>query len=202
MSTHEDNAARALRFSLIAQESLRGFGISSSVGVTSGPCFCGLVGGETRCEYAALGDTVNCAARLMVRAETKVWCDETTRVEAGGAFEFQSLPAIRMKGKAQLQAVYRVQALRGMEGDVPSYEGGSPLVGRQWEFSVVKQAISDLSLKPTAVRRSLVLVEGDVGMGKTHFLGHIQVRACASARGVLRVCACVRRARARVCVCP
>ena len=37
--------------------------ITSSAGVTTGEVYCGLVGGETRCEYALIGDAVNMAAR-------------------------------------------------------------------------------------------------------------------------------------------
>ena len=39
------------------------------VGIASGLTFCGEVGNERRREYAAVGDTVNLAARLMEAAE-------------------------------------------------------------------------------------------------------------------------------------
>jgi class 3 adenylate cyclase len=42
--------------------------IESSIGVTSGTAFCGLVGGRQRREYTVLGDVVNLSARLMQKA--------------------------------------------------------------------------------------------------------------------------------------
>ena len=42
--------------------------IPVKIGVTTGAVFAGMVGSETRCEFALVGDVVNLAARLMVAA--------------------------------------------------------------------------------------------------------------------------------------
>jgi class 3 adenylate cyclase len=105
MCTHEDNASRAVRFALKAQESLREFELSLSVGITTGRCFCGLVGSSTRCEYAAIGDTVNCAARLMGKAQGEVWIDEATMlgcINRQQRISFTRLPKMKMKGPCRV----------------------------------------------------------------------------------------------------
>lgn len=43
-----------------------------SIGVTTGPAFCGTIGSRSRREYVVVGDTINTAARLMGRASKLV----------------------------------------------------------------------------------------------------------------------------------
>ena len=62
---HEDDEERALGF---ARELLDLPGSPVHIGVTTGFTFCGSVGSATRKEYAAVGDTINLAARLMQAA--------------------------------------------------------------------------------------------------------------------------------------
>eukprot|EP00947_MAST-08B_sp_MAST-8B-sp1_P006371 g6371.t1 len=59
---HEDNAARGVK---IAQRVIAN-GVKATIGVTTGTCFCGIVGRAERREYMVVGDAVNMAARLMV----------------------------------------------------------------------------------------------------------------------------------------
>ena len=51
-----------------------------AIGVTTGQVFCGTVGSASRCEYTAVGDKVNTAARLMaaVRGRDGILVDADT----------------------------------------------------------------------------------------------------------------------------
>ncbi|GBG33607.1 Adenylate cyclase type 10 [Hondaea fermentalgiana] len=58
----------------------------ASIGVATGPAFCGIIGSQQRAEYSIVGDTVNTAARIMEAtgaddSRYAVACDEQTRID-------------------------------------------------------------------------------------------------------------------------
>ncbi|MCA1850288.1 MAG: adenylate/guanylate cyclase domain-containing protein, partial [Acidobacteria bacterium] len=109
--SHEDDAARGVRAALAMQADLRRGGFHSAIGVTTGQAFCGAVGSARRREYTLMGDVVNLAARLMqaAKSEGDILCDEATAHAARGMsrLNFDSLPALKVKGKKERVAVYR-----------------------------------------------------------------------------------------------
>lgn len=77
----ENNTERALEFIAAVREDLSQLagltGAHYRVGVASGQAFAGVIGGQERCQYAAVGARVNLGARLMIQAEWgEVLCDE------------------------------------------------------------------------------------------------------------------------------
>ena len=54
-------------------------GVKASVGIASGYCWLGLVGGISRCEYTIQGPTNSTAAQLMCASEDGVMADRATR---------------------------------------------------------------------------------------------------------------------------
>jgi class 3 adenylate cyclase len=84
--------------------------VGSSVGVTTGGAFTGLVGSERRREFVVFGTVVNMAARLMGKAEGSILCDEAT------AMAVQSATGVRVK----LGAPRRVQ-VKGRTEDIDAY---------------------------------------------------------------------------------
>ena len=85
-----------------------------AIGITTGQVFCGTVGNAQRCEYTAVGDKVNTAARLMcaVPGGDGIYMDADTMNAHGtshsSAIGFHSLPPISLKGKAAPFAIFRV----------------------------------------------------------------------------------------------
>ncbi len=82
---HEDDPARGvyaafeITNAIVKIESKLNTGVTSKMGVTSGDVFCGTVGSASRREFAMIGDTVNLAARLMMKADTNgILCDNYT----------------------------------------------------------------------------------------------------------------------------
>jgi class 3 adenylate cyclase len=66
-------AERALPFATtIHRDLLKELGVENRIGMTMGSVYCGVVGGILRHEYAALGPSVNLAARLMASTENPV----------------------------------------------------------------------------------------------------------------------------------
>ena len=104
---HENDAERAARCAMGIETDLKVRDISSSAGVTTGEVYCGLVGGQTRCEYALIGDDVNMAARLMASTQDEIRCDAKTFAQSNKRVLFEELPPIRVKGKVNKIAVYK-----------------------------------------------------------------------------------------------
>ncbi len=85
--------------------------IRIGIGIASGEMVAGYTGTNERATYTCIGDTVNLASRL--EAHTKVaghaiLIDAVMRAELRGGFEFESLGAIEIRGKAQPVDVFAV----------------------------------------------------------------------------------------------
>jgi class 3 adenylate cyclase len=104
---HEDDALRGVLVALDIKAALDGMGQQCSIGVTSGRVFCGIIGNQERCEYTMIGDVVNLSARLMQAARGGILCDQATFLGANRQIDFETLPPIPLKGKAEPQAVFR-----------------------------------------------------------------------------------------------
>jgi class 3 adenylate cyclase len=106
---HADDPHRALMAALHLSAAFKGFGIKAHIGVTTGKVFAGVIGPPHRCEYSLLGDTVNLSARLMGKAPFGgVLCDQGTYNSASATgMHFEILEPIKVKGKENLQAVFK-----------------------------------------------------------------------------------------------
>src|SRR5207249_4013931 len=116
---HEDDAQRAVRAGLGIVEALgqlntrlgeeRGVQLAVRVGIHTGLVVVGEVGGGTRQEQLALGETPNLAARLQgLAAPNTLVISAATLQLLGGFFTSQSLGTSVLKGLAQPLEVYQV----------------------------------------------------------------------------------------------
>ena len=116
---HEDDAQRAVRAGLGIVEAMgqlnmrlkqdRGVHLAVRLGIHTGLVVVGEVGGGTRQEQLALGETPNLAARLQgIAAPNTLVISATTLQLLGGFFACQPLGTPPLKGQAQPLAVYRV----------------------------------------------------------------------------------------------
>jgi len=68
----ENNAERALELAIAVDDAVKQLQDNTTLeyrmGITSGTAYTGIVGGKERCQYAAVGNQVNLAARLMTYA--------------------------------------------------------------------------------------------------------------------------------------
>lgn len=71
---HENDIVRAANFVLHMKERITD--VRWRAGFTAGLVYAGFIGGDERCEYTAIGDVVNLAARLMMQAPWgDIWTD-------------------------------------------------------------------------------------------------------------------------------
>jgi class 3 adenylate cyclase/tetratricopeptide (TPR) repeat protein len=156
---HEDDAKRALRAATAVREALAALQLPCSVGVASGRAFCGLFGNDLRREYLLHGDVANLAARLAYAGDGEILCDEVTAQAAGERFEFEDLPPMPVKGRAEPVPIRR---LTGMGAAVAPRH--SSLVDRESERALIARRIEALA---TDGEPAAIVVEGDAGIGKS-----------------------------------
>jgi len=183
-SAHEDDAQRAVGAGLAvidavaalnARQPPGGVALAVRVGIHTGLVVVGEVGGGSRREQLALGETPNLAARLEAMAEpgTVVISAATHRL-VERRFSCLDLGAHTLRGVATPQPVYRVLGERatGNRADSLLTASTTPLVGREREVALILErweaAAEGLG--------QVVLLSGEAGIGKTRIAQTIGVR--------------------------
>ncbi|XP_078083827.1 adenylate cyclase type 10-like [Mustelus asterias] len=180
----EDECANALQCAHNVHEfckKLRYVSVAS-IGVSSGPLFCGVVGHPLRHEYTVIGRKVNLAARLMMTYPGLVSCDEETHYHAKmPSSYFIELPKRAMKGVANPGTIYQYlskkhQKILGKPRISVEKEEDYPLLGREKEMKIFHKALQKFSSVKT--RRAsdsyqVIMYEGTVGYGKSRLLAEI-----------------------------
>ncbi|MAT53687.1 MAG: adenylate/guanylate cyclase domain-containing protein [Saprospirales bacterium] len=182
----ENNVERALEFVSSLQEKLIPLqmrcGLNFRIGMASGIAYAGIVGGEERCQYAAVGDRINIAARAMMRADWgEVLVD--SEVQKSRQFQFKFKGNLTYKGLQQRVPTYQ---LIGKNPDQsPSFEG--KIIGREKELEDTKQAIRKILAGGTG---GILKVLGEAGIGKTRFLYDLKRQLADELRMIWLSCQC------------
>ncbi|MEE8390149.1 MAG: tetratricopeptide repeat protein, partial [Anaerolineae bacterium] len=189
-ASHEDDARRAVAAALelrtppVELDFIGGV----QIGVSQGTMRTGAYGGTTRRTYGILGDEVNAAARLMQHAAPgEALVSRRVQEATAEAFAWETLPPIRVKGKAEPVPVARLvgerQVLAGGGGLVYAYT--SLLVGRETELTQLRSILERVLTGEGQILR----LEGATGVGKSHLATEFAVEAIG--RGVqVCICAC------------
>jgi len=171
--SHEDDAERTVRAALEMQQALtllndwlereHGLRLALRVGISSGEVVSGLLANDVQSAYTVVGDAVNTAQRLeSIATPGEIVVGPTTYRLAARAFEFEPLGAMALKGKAQAVEAYRV--VRSKDDAVS--DGSTPLVGRNAELALLRQALAGAVL---GQGRALT-VAGEAGVGKSRLI--------------------------------
>ena len=162
---HEDDAARAIGAALALRERINELGWECSIGVATGRIFCGAYGNDDRREYTMIGDTVNTSARLMQAAQQGILCDQATYFSAESRFGFDTLEPLQMKGKSDPVACFR--PLERRNSDRRRATRNTTVIGRESERQLFDGLLEDLRMRQQS---SLLLLEGEAGIGKSHLV--------------------------------
>lgn len=183
----EDAPQRAIQSALaIHQEMIRlneNLGDNSKVppilfriGINTGPVVVGTVGNDLRVQFAAVGDTINMAARMENLAEpgTTYVTEETYRLTKD-LFQFQTLGKKVVKGKEGSISVYKV--LSGKENVYRPRLGSermiySEMVGRDNELHKLELQV----MKAINGQGSVVNIIGEAGIGKSRLVAELKKR--------------------------
>jgi class 3 adenylate cyclase/tetratricopeptide (TPR) repeat protein len=173
---HENDAERALRSALDMMEALNQFNgeggtnLALHFGISTGLVIAGGIGTRDRQEYSVMGDAVNLAARLEDASDSgMIFVGSNTYELTAPLFEFESLPPIQVKGKAEPVPIFR---LLGIKPVTDLFRGllGSKLVGREVEFQALKQAVEHLQ----AGLGGIVTLVGNAGLGKSRLSAELR----------------------------
>ena len=192
---HEDDAQRAVRAALgivAAMSDLNarlvhhdGVRLSVRVGIHTGLVVVGQIGGGTRREQLALGDTPNLAARLQALAEPDtVVISGRTHQLVGGTFEYADLGAHSLKGIGEPVHAWRIVGLSEAASrfEAATQDGLTPLIGRELEVGLL---IERWKLAQEG-EGQVVLVSGDPGIGKSRILSVLRERLGSGVATTLR----------------
>ncbi len=171
-TAHENDPERAVSaaLDLLALPPELDFVGPVQIGVGQGTMRTGAYGSTTRRTYGVIGDAVNLSARLMQNAAPGTAL-VTQALQEGlwQSFEWESLPDIRVKGKAEPVPVARPRRKKQAPGRSVIYSG--ELVGREAELHQLAQAIQPVFVKRFA---GVVYVHGEPGVGKTRLIYELQ----------------------------
>src|SRR5215510_3364820 len=196
---HEDDAQRAVRAGLgmieavgqlntrLAQE--RGVQLAVRLGIHTGLVVVGDVGGGTRQEQLALGDTPNIAARLQgLAAPNTLVISAATFQLLGGFFACQPLGIPLLKGLTQPPVVYRVlyESMARSRLEAAGSAGLTPLVGREQEIGLLVERWAQVKDGFGQV----VLLSGEAGIGKSRLVQVLKEQVAAEPQAWLTPCQC------------
>lgn len=172
--SHEDDPFRAVRAAVRLSRSVE---TPVRIGVSHGTTRVGAYGGARRRTYGALGEEVNLAARLMQAARPgEPLFSARVRQATRHAVRWEALPPVRLKGRDDLAPAFRAA---GVKEAVPAR--AIPLAGRADEKTALAWAVEAVA----GGEGSVLLVEGEAGLGKSRLLEDLVERAAASGLRVL-----------------
>jgi class 3 adenylate cyclase/tetratricopeptide (TPR) repeat protein/DNA-binding winged helix-turn-helix (wHTH) protein len=176
---HEDDAQRAVWTGLgivAAMEQLhtrlereKAVQLAIRIGIHTGPVVVGEIGGGSRPEQLAFGETPNIAARLEgLTAPNTVVISAAVYHIVQGYFVCHDLGTYYLKGSSMPLAVYRVLQPSGAYSrlDAAVYRGLSPFVGREAEHGLLEAAWRQARQGDG----QFCFVIGHAGMGKSRLI--------------------------------
>src|SRR5215471_8243665 len=196
---HEDDAQRAVRAGLGMIEALgqlnvrleqeRGVQLAVRLGVHTGLVVVGEVGGGTRQEQLALGETPNLAARLQgLAAPNTLVISAATWQLLRGFFACQALGTPLLKGFAQSLEVYQVlsESTARSRLDAVGITALTPLVGREQEVGLLRERWAQVKDGLGQV----VLLSGEAGIGKSRLVQVLKEHVASEPLAWLTPCQC------------
>src|SRR5262245_52533692 len=171
-------------------EEERGVQLAVRLGVHTGLAVVGEVGGGTRHEQLALGETPNLAARLQgLAASNTLVISAATFQLLGGFFACQPLGTPPLKGQAQPLAVYRVlyESMARNRLEAAGSTGWTPLVGREQEIGLLRERWAQVKDGLGQV----VLLSGEAGIGKSRLVQVLREHVAAEPQAWLTPCQCL-----------
>jgi class 3 adenylate cyclase/predicted ATPase len=182
---HEDDAHRAVRAGLglvtaMGELNARltqhaGVRLAVRIGIHTGLVVVGEMGGGSRQEQLALGETPNVAARIQgLAAPDTVAISPATFRLVRGYFTYQDLGSHALKGLAAPLQVYRILGESAAQSrlEVAEASGFTPLVGRASEVALLLERWA----QSQDGRGQVVLLRGEAGIGKSRLVETLRER--------------------------
>jgi class 3 adenylate cyclase/tetratricopeptide (TPR) repeat protein len=169
--SHEDDPVRAVLAAREMARLLQEINVQTSIGVTTGRAFCGVLGGERRREYTVIGDMVNLSARLMQAAQGGILCDDETYRACQLRVAFRASRPIAIKGKAEPVVAYSPTGEHPEEVESGSARSvnSTQMVGRAGESHALNQTLESLG----GGEGEVTVLVGEAGIGKSRLIEYL-----------------------------
>ena len=198
-TAHEDDAERAVRAALRMQDTLRaeaeaiGQDLQIRIGINTGEVLVGAM--RAAGSVTAMGDVVNTASRLQTSAEPgEVLVGPATHAATERTIAYERRGPLAAKGREEPVETWRALAPTSAPG-YRARRDDVPLVGRDHELGLLRHAAGTSISHHRAL---LVLLVGDVGMGKTRLADEVSTWAQCEHEAVLREGRCLPYGEANV----
>ena len=177
---HEDDAERAVRAGLRIIDAMDGMArpdgspLQARVGINTGEALVRLDVDPLSGRGFLTGDAVNVAARLEAAAPPQgVVVGALTHSLSDGAFAFEALPPLTLKGKSGRVEAWL--ARQSLEATAPRGAGltSASMIGRHTELASCDAAITRLGEGEGGV----LLITGEAGIGKTRLVDEVRQKA-------------------------
>ena len=153
----------------------QGIDLAVRIGIHSGLVGVGNIGGGTRQERLALGETPNIAARLQsLTTPGRMVLSEQTQRLVGGIFDYDDVTTHTLKGLTDAVRVYWVHGASAAESrfEAATAIGLTPLVGRDVEIDLLLRRWEQVREGEGQV----VLLSGEAGIGKSRITQALRQR--------------------------
>jgi len=173
ITAHEDDAQRAVDAALELKQTPKHLSYIQALqtGISLGTLRVGAYGNATRNTYAALGDDVNLAARLMTTAaKDEILITGRVQIDIAERFTLEPREPLAMKGKGEAQPVFAVTGTRYHRATrLPEPTYRLPMVGRQEELTLVDEKLK-LALQG---KGQVIGITAEAGMGKSRLIAEV-----------------------------
>ena len=176
-AAHEDDPERAVRAGIrIAEDAeylsaVGGTPLKLRVGVNTGEALVRLGITPGSGERLVAGDAINTASRIQsVAPEMGVAVGFATYDATSTVFDYEELPPVTLKGKAEPVRVFHAKAPRARFGTDLTRTHDTPFIGREIDLGLLK-GIFDKTLASSSVQ--LVTVVGEPGLGKSRIVAEL-----------------------------
>jgi predicted ATPase len=164
--SYENNAFRALTFTLKLFEESEGYGLKLRAGLAKGVVYCGFNGSDLRNEFTCLGNTVNQSARFMMKAEWgQILTDRELSMSEG--FVSEHLADMLYKGREGFIPTFILKA----KAEVKDIFFKGNFIGREKEKEKLRKFITPLF---SGKNRGAIYIDGEPGIGKSRLTNQIR----------------------------
>ena len=170
---HEDDPERAVRAALAIRDWVveEQADLQVRIAVNTGEALVALGARPSQGEGMASGDVVNTTARLQTAAPVNgILVGETTYRATAQAITYRAAEPVTAKGKAEPVFAWEALEARSRFGIALATASRSPLVGRQRELNVVKDALQRMRAERSS---QLVTLVGVPGIGKSRLVAEL-----------------------------
>jgi class 3 adenylate cyclase/predicted ATPase len=167
-TAHEDDPERAVRAALTIRDAAIDVGLELRIGITTGEALIALDADPASGQAVAAGDVVNTAARLQAAAPVNgIVVDEATYRATREVITYEPAPPVEAKGKAEPVQVWLAHEARSRFGVDVAHKARTPLVGRDRELAILREAFERARHDRLP---QLVTLVGVPGIGKSRLI--------------------------------